>query len=93
MCVCVYIYIYIYIYTEVRVEIHLRALDVFGEGGLTLHLSIYIELSICMYIYIYIRTYLDVLREVHVCHHALKLRGELRAATQLELCDHRALGV
>ena len=38
-------------------------------------------------------THLHVGREVHVGHHALELRGELGAAAQLELRDHRALGV
>mmetsp|Transcript_39200 Transcript_39200/g.103299 ORF Transcript_39200/g.103299 Transcript_39200/m.103299 type:complete len:448 (-) Transcript_39200:1395-2738(-) len=61
-----------------------RREDLHGEVGVELHLLVAKVLD---------EGGLHVARQVHVRHHALELRRELRAAAQLELGDHRALGV
>mmetsp|Transcript_38230 Transcript_38230/g.117462 ORF Transcript_38230/g.117462 Transcript_38230/m.117462 type:complete len:233 (-) Transcript_38230:215-913(-) len=59
-------------------------------GGEHLHRQVGVELELLV-LDVLGEGGLDVLRQVHVGHHALQLRGELRAAPQLELGDHRAL--
>mmetsp|Transcript_42661 Transcript_42661/g.140136 ORF Transcript_42661/g.140136 Transcript_42661/m.140136 type:complete len:707 (-) Transcript_42661:8-2128(-) len=61
-------------------------------GGEHLHRQVGVELELLV-LDVLGEGGLDVLRQVHVGHHALQLRGELRAAPQLELGDHRALRV
>lgn len=71
-----------------------RASERAGRGGWSRHLDGEVGLKLDLLVPDVINEGgLHVTRQIHVGHHALELRGELRAAPELQLRDHCTLRI